>query len=276
MRPGSWRKALRVSKRSKVQELARQWEATLPPETRRTIPPSEVRGSALSPELAVQQKKRRDREREPFRAPRRRAPRGSVIMREAGNAILVPRAELERRARLTRADLEAAPAAFAADYFARPTPQDFWLACELRTLVEELSGFPRGLDEDPRVAFPDLKDEVPRKRLEELRRAWEGANGPLETYWEKQLRFYVGHALPYRQAGGKNPIAGDGESILKAVRALSPPDTVPLALTAQKIERVLRTATVARGGGTKGRTKNVETALDELILSVQAAAGRTP
>lgn len=265
-----------MSKRSKVQEAERQWRANLSPEERSTIPPAELRGeAALSPERARLEKQFRERERQKYRAPRIRAPRGSVLVGKGKDRTIVPEAVHKQwQRKLTAKELREAPRKFAQSYFAGPTDQDFYLACTLRTLLEELSGFPRGHDESPEVAFPDLLPEVPQRRLKELRAAWEGAFGPIEDFWEGELQRRVWNVLPSLQAGGR-PALGNGASILNMVKASSPPHTVPKALTAASIDKLLNTSTVTRGGGTKGRTKNADAAIRELISAVKAAGGGT-
>lgn len=150
----------------------------------------------------------------------------------------------------------------------------------------------------PTTDGPEVPAKAPVWALARLRAAYVGAFGRApEDEWKHTLRLQVDHALHNRQGkqwegkgktrtprdrttfAVRHPDTGkivstDGEELLRVLRMVSPPGTVPRGLTARAIDGVLQTATLGRGGGNKRakRHSNVDTALEALFVSLAQKA----
>lgn len=156
--------------------------------------------------------------------------------------------------------------------FATPTPEDLARAEALRRLADAAT---QPLDPDEVIAAtPKLerklrqrRGQVPLRTLERLRAAYCAAfTLPPTREWERSFRSVVKYALRYRLAGGKPQPPNlkallTGRGILSFLRRHFG-DSVPPALTAERIDALLRTSTLARGG--RGR-KNADQAVDQLL-----------
>jgi hypothetical protein len=165
-----------------------------------------------------------------------------------------------------------------------PSQEDQEMREKLANLVAGAAPFnpdrPLGGDKDEDISYPSEEAErrirakrgtVPAETLARIRAAYAAAFDTLPSQaWQDALRSRVSYALHYRQAGDVPPhnVASNGRTILAALHRNLGETRVPKALTAAKIESVLRTSTLMRGGGRRPK-KNVGTALDELIAEVE-------
>jgi hypothetical protein len=106
--------------------------------------------------------------------------------------------------------------------------------------------------------------------LKRARAAYETAVGwPPEREWERRLRLSVADALYHRQArpeqGPGRPAMTTGLEIAAVLPFQCPRGTVPAGLTAEKIECVLRRATLAPGAQSAERQQHYQSAVDDLV-----------
>jgi hypothetical protein len=106
--------------------------------------------------------------------------------------------------------------------------------------------------------------------LKRARAAYEAAVGwPPEREWERRLRLSVADALFHRQAGleqgAGRPAMTTGLEIAAVLPFQCPRGTVPAGLTAEKIERVLRRATLAPDAQPAERQQHYQSAVDGLV-----------
>ncbi|MBK8994640.1 MAG: hypothetical protein IPM35_02665 [Myxococcales bacterium] len=115
---------------------------------------------------------------------------------------------------------------------------------------------------------------APARILERVRAAYLAAGfPPVSSRWEGELRSAVRFALTCRMGKAALPPhlskLTSGAGILTALKSRFPED-IPPAITAKRIDALLRSTTLTRGGG-RGQKRNVDAALDCMI----SAAGHT-
>lgn len=238
--------------------------------------------SSASPddETARSAKSRRDRAREPYRKSRVRAPSGYERLSDGSvEPKGAPRYEVwvEKEAdALVSVQVKAPPTRAI-------VPEDRWMIAVLSQLIEDASGTTYEIAED-HSAEANPGSRAPVTALDRLRSAYLAAfECPPAQEWQRRLRMYVEAALEGGRWRQDSPIrSGEmqvGHEILRVLQMQCP--SVPQGLTAPKIEGLLRTTTLTRGGpGRKNRVRgadgitrearessaqNYQNAIDELV-----------
>jgi hypothetical protein len=142
-----------------------------------------------------------------------------------------------------------------------PTELERWMMGRLRSLLDR-----------SRVGDLDA--------LEALARMYDAAVGwPPEREWERLLRIHVERALQHRQSkpatkSGRRGMT-TGAAIALTLTLQCPRETVPEALTGDRIERILQTATLKAVGAQKRRRPNYNDAIDTLVRELGFEPYRT-
>jgi hypothetical protein len=239
------------------------WLANLTPAERASLPPAELRGSAVEPEAERQRRKLNDREREKHRGPKRQR------IGKSGTRAL----KLTNRDRW-RDDLASIPGE------ADVTVERLLMIYRLNEVLDKIDPkrAARSLEQVVKqIEDPALRGRAPAVELRRLELA-NAAAFPVTHEWQSFLHDNVKEALTVRlklAPDGPNP--RNGAQIVSLIRALFP-STAPDSLSDNDVEEILRTATPGAGGGRK-HTKNVRAAVNELILSLGfklSSPGRPP
>jgi hypothetical protein len=186
----------------------------------------------------------RERERQKFRPPRRRPPRGFKV---GDDGWIDGSFELS------------------VEQIVECQPVDRWVAMRIIELAEAMVG-----------------KTANAAHIRALHSAWTKINRgwPAAAEWQRLLRSYTKYALRYRQLrsdpGGAAPVMTTGADIVASVRMRAPYGTVPSGLKAEMVEAILRSSTLGRGGSAGTRNKNVDRAVDALIRRLGQKVHRGP